>query len=77
VTHSLAFPFLGHCSGDYGVLLPISESMLSCICFLHTSKKNTLVILFLGGELAFLLLYTLLKIHALAILLQKVSWPGF
>ena len=36
-----------------------------------------MIILFLGGELAFLLLCTLLKLHALANLLQKVSWPGF
>ena len=46
------------------------------VCFLHfilhTSKTHTLAILFSGGELAFLLLCTLLKIHALAILVQKV-----
>ena len=32
---------------------------------------------FLGGELAFVLRCTHLKIHALSIILQEVSWLGF
>ena len=74
VTHCLAFPLHVHFSGYHDVLLPISESMLSCILVCTLLKH----ILFpLGGNLALLLLWALLKIHALAILLQKVSWPDY
>ena len=74
--HSLAFSFLSHCSGDHDVLLPISDSMLSGILFCTLLKHIHWLFSFKGG-LAFLLQYTVLKIYALAILLQIVSWPGF
>ena len=57
------FPFLLHCSDDYDVLLPISESMLSCALFFILLKHLLWPILFLGGELTLLLLCSLLKIH--------------
>ena len=75
VTNDLTFPVYVHFSCDHDVLLSISESIFSCILF-YTPLKHTLAILCLGGKLAFLLLYTLLKINDLAILLQRVSWPG-
>ena len=62
----MAFPFVVHHSGDYDVLLPISEGKLLHFIF-HTSETHTLAIHFIDGKLAFLLLCTLLKMHALAI----------
>ena len=68
MTHSLAFSFLSHCSGDHDVLLPISDSMLSGHFIFHTAKTHTLAGFFKGG-LAFLLQFTVPKIYALTILL--------
>ena len=75
-THSLAIPFLLCCSDGHDMLVPFQK-----VCFLAfiltTSKAHPLAIFSLDGEFIFLLLCTLLKIDALAILLQKVSQPGF
>ena len=61
-------------SGDHDVPLHISESMLSYILFCLLLKQIICPFFFLDGESAFLLIYTLLKIYALAVLLQNVSW---
>ena len=74
MTHSLAFSFLVHCSVD-DVLLPVSESMLSCIYFC-TFLNYILWPIFFRWQVSIPSIMHSSE-DILAIILQKVSQPGF